>query len=209
LQCRAYPAIDALPTKQDLDGLGVSSDWCRVRTGPASGAPKSSGRVGTPFLEQRINVSGVGRRAGEHTPEHSQRLPDAQSERIDAVFADPSDYARMDLTDATILGPIRQTVEFTHERWLSAELLLDSIRVSNRRDARSAVMAKLDPRHGGTARPLSASVPGRRCSPSRFAPPTRPVLGRAGSNLPPLLLFDICRACPAALKRSVSDDPGG
>ena len=37
----------------------------------------------------RDRIAGVGRRAGEHTVEHGQRLPDARSVRIDAVFADP------------------------------------------------------------------------------------------------------------------------
>jgi len=70
-------------------------------------------------------------------------------------------------------------------------------------------MAKLDPQHGSTARLLSASVPGRRSSPSRTGRNAgrqpHGLLSRrapswvAGPNLPPLLLFDICRECPAAL----------
>ena len=81
--------------------------------------------------------------------------------------------------------------------------------MSDRRDARSTVMVKLDPQHGSTARrqcpggtgPLrreSGRNPVRRrhsCSPDAL------ILGRAGSNFPPpLLLFDIRRAYPAASK---------
>ena len=124
------------------------------------------------------------------------------------------DYARINSTDATVSGSVRQTVGATDERWFSAELL-DSIGMSDRRDARSTVMVRLDPQHGSTARrqcpggtgPLrreSGRNPARRrhsCSPDAL------ILGRAGSNFPPpLLLFDIRRAYPAASKGSVSDD---
>ena len=56
-----------------------------------------------------------------------------------------------------VLGSVRQTVGTNEERWLSAELF--SVRCE-RRDARSAVMAELDPQHGSSARLLSAGVSG-------------------------------------------------
>jgi hypothetical protein len=56
-----------------------------------------------------------------------------------------------------VLGSVPQTVGTNEERWLSAELF--SVRCE-RRDARSAIMAELDPQHGSTARLLSAGVSG-------------------------------------------------
>jgi hypothetical protein len=65
------------------------------------------------------------------------------------------DYARIS-TEARYWAPFVKRSEPNEERWLSAELFS----VRERRDARYAVMAELDPQHGSTARLLTAGVSG-------------------------------------------------
>ena len=122
------------------------------------------------------------------------------------------DYARINSTDATVSGSVRQTVGATDERWFSAERFDRNERspgcaVHSHGQTRSAAWqhrARPMSRGTGPLRRESGRNPARRrhsCSPDAL------ILGRAGSNFPPpLLLFDIRRAYPAASKGSVSDD---